>query len=94
MLAIFSVLIGGILLGYILRGKNLKFLPRLITTIIWILLFFLGLEIGSDPDVISNFSSLGITALTISVFSVIGSIIASWILWKFIKRKEDSTNER
>ena len=94
MLAIFSVLIGGILLGYLLREKKLKFLPRLITTIIWVLLFFLGLEIGSDPDVISNFSSLGVTALTISVLSVIGSIMASWILWKFIKRKEDSTNER
>lgn len=81
MAIIFSVLIGGILLGYLLRKKNIKFISKIITIIIWALLFFLGMEVGSNPDVISNLGSLGLTSLIIAIASLLGSLLFSWLLW-------------
>lgn len=49
MLAIFAVIIGGIVTGRLLVGWRLAFVQRLITFIIWALLFLLGVEVGSDP---------------------------------------------
>ena len=51
MLAIFAVIIGGIVTGRLLVGWRLAFVQRLITFIIWALLFLLGVEVGSDPAV-------------------------------------------
>ena len=50
MLAIFAVIIGGIVTGRLLVGWRLAFVQRLITFIIWALLFLLGVEVGSDPS--------------------------------------------
>ena len=52
MLAIFAVIIGGIVTGRLLVGWRLAFVQRLITFIIWALLFLLGVEVGSDPAVV------------------------------------------
>ena len=57
MLVIFAVIIGGIATGRLLIGRRLAFVPRLITVIIWALLFLLGVEVGSDPAVVGSSSS-------------------------------------
>ena len=49
MLVIFAVIIGGIATGRLLIGRRLAFVPRLITVIIWALLFLLGVEVGFRP---------------------------------------------
>ena len=49
MLVIFAVIIGGIITGRLLSSWRLVFVSRMITVIIWLLLFLLGLEVGSDP---------------------------------------------
>ena len=54
MLAIFAVIIGGIVTGRLLVGWRLAFVQRLITFIIWALLFLLGVEVGSDPAVVGE----------------------------------------
>lgn len=93
MLIIFAILVSGILLGRLLRNKNMKFLPKVITVIIWTLLFSLGVGVGSNPEVMSNLGSLGVLALLIAIFAVAGSIFTTWLLWVYIKKynrgKED-----
>lgn len=86
MLTIFAVIAGGIILGRLLSNRNFNFLPRLITCIIWSLLFLLGLEVGSNPEVIRGMGTLGLTAFLIFLFSVAGSMVASWLLWCLIRR--------
>ena len=46
MLVIFAVIIGGIIAGRLLSSWRLVFVSRMITVIIWLLLFLLGLLIG------------------------------------------------
>lgn len=85
MLVIFAVIIGGIITGRLLSSRRLVFVSGLITVIIWTLLFLLGLEVGSDPAVVGGMATLGRTAFVIFVFSVAGSIGASWLLWRRIR---------
>lgn len=85
MLVIFAVIIGGIATGRLLIGRRLAFVPRLITVIIWVLLFLLGVEVGSDPAVVGSLATLGGAALAIFALSVAGSIFAAWLLWRRIR---------
>ena len=85
MLVIFAVIIGGIATGRLLIGRRLAFVPRLITVIIWALLFLLGVEVGSDPAVVGSLATLGGAALAIFAPSVAGSIFAAWLLWRRIR---------
>ena len=85
MLVIFAVIIGGIATGRLLIGRRLAFVPRLITVIIWALLFLLGGEVGSDPAVVGSLATLGGAALAIFALSVAGSISAAWLLWRRIR---------
>ena len=64
MLAIFAVIIGGIVTGRLLVGWRLAFVQRLITFIIWALLCLLGVEVGSDPAVVGSLATLGAAANT------------------------------
>ena len=86
MFLIFAVIFGGILSGRLLRGRRLGFVQPAITAIIWLLLFLLGVEVGSDPEVVGGLATLGVAALAVFTCSVVGSIAASWLLWRRIRR--------
>ena len=85
MVAIFAVIIGGIVTGRLLIGWRLAFVQRLITFIIWALLFLLGVEVGSDPAVVGSLATLGAAAFAIFALSVAGSVFAAWLLWRRIR---------
>ena len=93
MLVLFAVILGGIVTGRLLQSRRLAFVSRLIAVIIWALLFLLGLEVGSDPAVVGGMATLGRTAFVIFVFSVAGSIGASWLLWRRIRVRTASGTE-
>ena len=88
MLVIFAVIIGGIITGRLLSSWRLVFVSRMITVIIWLLLFLLGLEVGSDPAVVGGMATLGRTAYVIFACSVAGSICMSWLLWRCVRRRD------
>ena len=39
---------------HIFRNKKMSFIGRIITALIWVLLFLLGIEVGSNPRIISG----------------------------------------
>ena len=88
MLVIFAVIIGGIITGRLLSSWRLVFVSRMITVIIWLLLFLLGLEVGSDPTVVGGMATLGRTAFVIFACSVAGRICMSWLLWRCVRRRD------
>ena len=93
MLVIFAVIIGGIVTGRLLIGRRLAFVQRIITVTIWVLLFLLGVEVGSDPAVVGSLATLGTAALAIFAFSVAGSIFAAWLLWRRIRGRAVPADE-
>lgn len=77
----------GCVFGFLLRKKKFKSIPKILTTLIWLLLFFLGVEVGNNPQIISGLPNLGGEAFIIAVASVLGSAVAALLLWKFINKK-------
>lgn len=76
------MMFGGILCGYLVRKKQVVRIQQVTTILIWALLFLLGLNIGSNPQIINSLGSLGIEALAIAVAATLGSLIAAWLLWR------------
>lgn len=88
MLVVVLMMLGGILCGYLLRKQRVRIqVQQLTTVLIWALLFLLGLNIGSNEQVINSLGSLGLEALLITVFATTGSLIAAWLLWKHVNRQ-------
>lgn len=88
MIAILGFLIGGVLVGWLLRARRFTFLGRILSVVVLLLLFSLGIEIGSSPDVMQNLPSLGGSAVVIALFSILGSVLLAWLLYKYVTRKE------
>lgn len=92
MLLIILIMAAGITTGHLLRNRNTKWLQKVITLLIWVLLFMLGVESGSNREIINGFTTLGAEAFVLTICGLVGSIFLSWVLWKIISksRKEGS----
>ena len=88
MLKIVMIMLCGIGTGYLLRNRKMSFIGRVITALIWVLLFLLGIEVGSNPHIVNGIQTLGIEALLLTVGGAIGTTLFSWLLWKYLSRKE------
>lgn len=88
MFIVLSFMLTGIVVGYLLRRNKINFIHGLIITLIWLLLFLLGLEIGSNKDIVSQFGKLGLQAFLIATAGTLGSVIAAKFLWKYIEKKK------
>ncbi|MBR5029517.1 MAG: LysO family transporter [Muribaculaceae bacterium] len=88
MLQIILIMAAGVAVGWLLRHRNLKWVNPLLTVMVWALLFFLGVEVGENKQVIESLKDLGLEALLLAVAGTAGSIAAAWALWRIISRKK------
>ena len=91
MFGVMIVMLSGVLIGYILR--NIRAIPALVSKIniyiIFLLVFVMGLSVGSTPQVIQGLGTLGLLGIAISVVSIAGSVFLSWIVYRHLFKKED-----
>ncbi len=78
----------GIAVGFLLRGKSDKWVSPALTVLIWLLLFFLGVEVGGNEHVLNGIKDLGLEALLLAVAGTAGSIALAWVLWRFIRSRK------
>ncbi len=78
----------GISSGYLLRKKRSRSCAKVqtakdkvITVLIWLLLFLLGVEVGGNEQIIKALPTLGVEAL-LSVAGTLGCCVLAWALWK------------
>lgn len=76
----------GMLVGYLLRKQNLRKIHQAITVLIWLLLFILGIEVGSNEQIIKGLHTIGLEAIALTLGGTLGSVIAAWALWKVLYR--------
>lgn len=88
MLKIVMIMLCGIGTGYLLRNKKMSFIGRIITALIWVLLFLLGIEVGANPRIINGLQTLGLEAIVLTIAGSLGSAIFAWALWRYVCRKE------
>lgn len=83
MIIVISLMVCGIILGYALKERNLKFVQKLINYAIFLLLFLLGITVGANGEVMNNLDSIGLEALLITLAAITGSILCAWGVYRF-----------
>ena len=78
----------GMLLGYLLRKRDLKKIHPIITLLIWLLLFILGIEVGSNEEIIRGLHTIGYEAVVLTLGGTLGSVIAAWALWGALYKRK------
>lgn len=87
-LIILSILAGGIGIGFLLRKRVRLQLTPLVNVLIWLLLFILGVKVGSDERIVRGLGTLGVEALIVCVVAMVGSCAAASVLWRIVRRRE------
>ena len=86
MILIIALMLSGILFGYLFKKKKITWISRVITLLIWVLLFLLGIDVGSNQAIMSGLHTIGLEALVITVGAVLGSVVGARLLWKWINK--------
>lgn len=89
--SVLVALIFGGLTGYFIKERKaiLKHLDRITFYSVLALLFFLGFSVGANNVIVKNLHSLGLKALMLSIAAVLGSVSASWIVYKFFFKSRE-----
>lgn len=89
MFTVIGFMITGIVCGILLRRQELRYISKIVTLLIWLLLFILGIEVGHNREVMQSLPTLGLEGFFIATTCLTGSCIAAWGLWYYIyKRKK------
>ena len=56
MFIIIGIMLTGMLFGYLLRSKRLTWIHKIITFLIWVLLFLLGIDVGGNDIIVKGLS--------------------------------------
>lgn len=89
MIFIFTFILAGVLVGYFTRTTTyIKHVSSIINIIIVFLLFFLGVAVGSNKQIIESFGNIGIDALAIASATTVGSVLCAWFIYnRFFRNK-------
>ncbi len=80
----------GMIVGFGIRrhDKLLTVTTRTTTGAIWLLLFLMGVSVGTNTTVMNNLHTIGLKALLIAMAALTGSIAVMWFVdKKFFGRK-------
>jgi len=91
MISVVAVMSIGIIFGYLIRGELslIKINDKLIMWAIYLLLFVLGIAIGTNETIMKSLPTLGLKALAITLGGIFGSVLLAWVTYRvFFKNKE------
>ncbi|OJV31976.1 MAG: hypothetical protein BGO29_00610 [Bacteroidales bacterium 36-12] len=89
MFTVVLIMLSGVLVGLLLQKHKLTWIYKVINMLIWLLLFLLGIEVGSNKQIIQGFAKIGFEAILIGTFAVIGSVIAAAIFYRWKIKKQN-----
>lgn len=95
MFTVIGIMFGGVALGFLFRKQAiLQKLGKPISYTIYLLLFFLGLSVGGNNEIVNNLPSLGGQALLLAFAGTLGSVVAAWGVSKLFFRKTSPLENR
>ena len=88
MFTVIGLMLAGMLTGFLLHKYRLGFIHPVITLLIWVLLFLLGMEVGGNDAIIRGLHTIGLEALILTIGGTLGSVIAAKVLWQMLEKKK------
>ena len=89
MFSIIATMVTGITLGYLFRHLEILQNPeKTISLTIFLLLFIMGITIGSNDELIQNLGNFGWQAAIIAFAATCGSVLASWLVMRFFFKND------
>ena len=88
MFTVIGLMLGGMAIGFLLRRQEFSWINKVITSLIWVLLFLLGVEVGGNRQIVEGLATLGVEAFTITLACVLGRCIFAWGLWYLLYKKK------
>ena len=86
MFIVIGLMFTGMLFGYLFKNKKITWIGKVITALIWLLLFLLGIDVGSNQMIMNGLHTIGLEALVITIGAVLGSVVGAWLLWNWINK--------
>lgn len=87
-------MLAGVVIGHFLRnGKKVENIEKTTSITIFVLLFVLGLSVGSNKVIIENMGHFGWQAAVLAVLGMSGSIVAARIVYRLFFKKGEERNE-
>lgn len=87
MFTILSIMILGIISGYIFRRVEfLQKVEKSISVTILVMLFMLGLSVSSNKLIIKNLGEFGSQAIILAILSLTGSILITTLIIKLFRK--------
>lgn len=78
------------IVGYFFRHRPLRWVTPLTTYVIWMLLFLMGIEVGSNRQLTASLGTLGMESAVAAVFMVAGSSVGALLFHRNrIRRRKD-----
>ncbi len=86
MIEVLALMLAGWLVGLALRGMKKVGIgvDKAILIAIFLLLFFMGLGVGSNQQLLGSLPILGVNAIIIAVGATLGSLILGCIVWRLV----------
>lgn len=88
MFIVIGLMLVGVFVGFIFRGKKLHRISHVIMALICLLLFLLGMEVGGNQQLINSLHIIGIEAILITIAALLGSVLCAKALWQWVNKKE------
>ena len=85
-------MIAGMTVGYLLRERHklAKHVDKIVSWSIFLLLFLLGISVGTNETILTNINSIFISVIVLTIGAVMGSVIIAYFTYKlFFKKYED-----
>ena len=100
-LFIFLGILSGVLCRKLSTGARIsltdvaaRWQGRIVTWLIWLLLFLLGIEVGSNEMIVRSLPTLGVEALLLSSAATLSCCVLAWILWRVSKNNTVQENAK
>ena len=83
MLEVLVIMGLGMLIGFLFRSRK-KFISAINKSTIWIisaLLFFMGVSVGIDNNIMGQLSIIGLQGFILALVAILGSVLLSWVVY-------------
>lgn len=67
-----------------IRTAPLPWLGKAQMVLLFLLIFVLGVNIGSDPEIVASLGELGLSALLVTLLAMAGSVVAVFLVRRLL----------